>query len=856
MNLNNKKHPYLSDVWSSVDALSFSTFKPALLDIIQFAETPLTVGVFGTWGSGKTTLLHMLMNDIANKRNPSFRTVWFTAWKFEQHEALWRAFILRVIDSLYPRKEDGNRYLANELPDENQRMGVERLEYLERSVYETVNWQDEGKWSLDVGELTKQGIRLPFWLAFHLAGLGELGKELGLSPEIASILEREVREHHLNQLTSMEQFEQTFKEAVNLILGKDGRLAIFVDDLDRCLPEKAIEVLEAIKLFLDVPGTVFILGMDREIIRRGIEGYYLNIFKGEDSKLETPINGDIYLQKMIQIPFNLPPMDINGRERFITLLEETLPSDFRLDEVTRQVFARGLLPNPRQVKRALNVFYLLRNIALEQESQKLIPSDVIAWPLLAKTVLIQSQWPELYALWRQYPTLIQTLEEEYIRLPISEDEILRGPQMQSLSNVEADSTSSTLNPQRLFYSSTGGILSDYIVQRQKYSSLAELLRFPSKSGDGRQRARFEGLSRSHMKLYVGLVGAIENTSNIEANSLIDEKLPDIESGDPARIRELISVINEREIELDGPYHHNLTNKLIAASQNINLLPKTRLVASDFAFELGYQPEDLFSFVPLLEEGKVPFYISRYPITNLQYRRFLESADYDDREFWVDFMMFDQNCVQLSENWRQKGWDWLNQTSQKKIPIDNKKRLLPSYWDDKRFGISRFGAPVVGISWYEANAYCKWLSHHWNELDEGKQIKEFSPALIRLPTDQEWTIAAGGEVPNLRFAWDSQEKNTIEIDEIIQRSNVLESGIGQTSPVNMFPNGVSPHGIYDMSGNIWEWQANFYNKEDDYISLRGGSWSVGRDSAKISSRNFDFPNNQLNFNGFRVVIFPI
>ena len=62
----------------------------------------------------------------------------------------------------------------------------------------------------------------------------------------------------------MEQFETTFKEAIEAMSpDKSGRLIVFVDDLDRCLPEKAIEVLEAIKLFLEVPGVVFVLGMDQ-----------------------------------------------------------------------------------------------------------------------------------------------------------------------------------------------------------------------------------------------------------------------------------------------------------------------------------------------------------------------------------------------------------------------------------------------------------------------------------------------------------------------------------------------------------------------------------------------------------------
>ncbi|MEW6650528.1 MAG: P-loop NTPase fold protein [Chloroflexota bacterium] len=86
----------MSDYRAAQDGLNFGIFKPALLDILQTADTPLTVGVFGSWGSGKNTLLNMLKDELDAKKLASLRTVWFTAWKYEQHDALWRAFMLRV----------------------------------------------------------------------------------------------------------------------------------------------------------------------------------------------------------------------------------------------------------------------------------------------------------------------------------------------------------------------------------------------------------------------------------------------------------------------------------------------------------------------------------------------------------------------------------------------------------------------------------------------------------------------------------------------------------------------------------------------------------------------------------------
>lgn len=834
-----KKTIYLSDYRASVDGLNFSVYKPALLNILENAETPLTLGVFGTWGSGKTTLLNMLMSDIQKKGLPSLRTVWFTAWKYEQQDALWRAFMLRVVDGLYPRKDDGTRYLPDELPNINQKQGAQHLERLERSIYETVNWQDEGKWSMDVGALAKEGVRLPIWLAFHLAGLGTIAKDLGLNPQLAEILERQVREHHLNQLSSMEQFATEFEKAVRLILGKEGRLIVLVDDLDRCMPEKAVEVLEAIKLFLDVPGTVFLLGMDREIIRRGIETHYGALLGGNGDKDGIPINGDIYLQKMIQIPFNLPPLDMRGRVGFIEKLEESMPSDFRLEDITRQVFARGLYPNPRQVKRALNVFYLLKQMAEEQERQNLIEPDVLAWPLLAKTVLIQSQWPELYILWREYPTLIQTLEDEYTRQPILENELLYGQKPEVIPN-EGDVVKAAQEIQRRSSErpQATGLLAPFLNNRQKYALLADLLRYPEECGQGRLRARFNGLTRNRVQIYVGLVGAVEQSTKEIVAPMVADLLSELESGDSARIREALAVINEREAEASGPNHVAFRDRLVVVSQNSELAPASRAASADIADELGYLPNDLCSFVPIPADS-IKFYISRYPVTNFQYGRFINAPDFAEKEFWLNFPKFDENAKPMQGTWEDGGWKFL----QENLKVG--KVLIPRYWEDTNFGKSHFGVPVVGVSWWEANAYCKWLLKHWVDLEESKQGIP-KPKIIRLPLEGEWVMAAGGD-SDTRHAWGTLTNKV----EVARFANTAESSLGRTTQVWMYPEGKSPQGLIDMCGNVWEWQANYFDKDHDTLGLRGGSWVYNEDKVRVSIRNDYHPYSRSNLIGFRV-----
>ena len=337
--------------------------------------------------------------------------------------------------------------------------------------------------------------------------------------------------------------------------------------------------------------------------------------------------------------------------------------------------------------------------------------------------------------------------------------------------------------------------------------------------------------------------------------------------------DLLTLYNRRFSE-KLPVEKRILHGMEQLVQTGALTIRERASAADTLDELGHLPDDLYEFASIKGNETIkPFQIAKHPVTNLQYKHFLDSPAYAEERFWVDFLKFDENGKLMKETWGRQGWEWLQKAQQDKEDSPDGRVILPRYWSDPRFGISRRTAPVIGITWWEANAFCKWLTEHWKEIPEfAAQKKSILEKFFRLPTENEWVLAAGGlgkpvitgkgkEKEELyRFAWDEDGKVTpspksIEdpvLAEILRRANTAESGINRTTPAGMYPLGRTRTGLWDMSGNVFEWQANFYNKDHDWLGLRGGSWYYSGGYARVSVRLDVPPYYRWNNFGFRVV----
>ena len=383
----------LDDLPTERDGLDFMPYVQALVDVCTTASTPLTIGVFGTWGSGKTSLLKMVQKNLP----PEYTLAWFDAWKYDKEETLWRAFLLTVLLAVEDRIGE-----------------TEEIKALKTMLYRGLDLEKVGGVTIDLarlGAVAAQGaVQIGLSFIPPLAQLAKFVEELQksaaqtLTGDSVDAIRRERTRIHIEQIRSLEQFQGKFRDLIESCVAP-RRLVVFIDDLDRCLPEKAIEVLEAIKLFVDVPHCVFLLGLDHEVIARGVEMRYKDFQAAENGSKAQIIDGGRYLEKIIQLPFTIPPVERGDMEEFIQGLTTAWPHP-----ACPLVFARGLGNNPRQIKRTVNVFLMLWRLAYLRENKL---QGQVKPVRLAKVVTIQAIAPELYRLLTDQPGLLRDIELYY-----------------------------------------------------------------------------------------------------------------------------------------------------------------------------------------------------------------------------------------------------------------------------------------------------------------------------------------------------------------------------------------------------------------------------------------------------------
>ncbi len=214
----------------------------------------------------------------------------------------------------------------------------------------------------------------------------------------------------------------------------------------------------------------------------------------------------------------------------------------------------------------------------------------------------------------------------------------------------------------------------------------------------------------------------------------------------------------------------------------------------------------------LESVSLPqFAIGKYPVRVIEYRAFVTSGGYDHPDFWTE-----------------TGWEWKTRN----------QRTQPDHWDEDLW-VKNEWLPVVGVTWYEAYAYCQWLAR-----------KTGWP--YRLPTTLEWEKAARGTDGRL-YPWGNDRRQGA--------CNIYSERLGHTSQTGAYsPQGDSPYKVADMIGNVSEWTQTKWPNQSGRLDnssegrepriQHGGSWS-SVSLVRASSRLRCLPTESTNYVGFRV-----
>lgn len=437
-----------ADNETSEDLLGFNVHADLLINIIYDESVlPITIGVFGDWGSGKSSVLQIVKEAFDNDADKDSLCIYFNGWTFEGYDDAKAALLNSILKELEDNKK---------IPDAIKDTIKEKAKKLWKSI----------DWMRGAGMVMKN-VALPAVTAYFTGGLSLVPfaiqklAEWGNNPEIIikklqsdegkeifNSFIKEGKENDKNITNAVAEFRKDFSELLDATNFK--RLVVIIDDLDRCSPERIIENLEAIKLFLNVPKTAFVIGADPRIVKYAIEYKYKNNKEIEDDNNRIIID---YLEKLIQLPYSLPRLSESEVETYISMLickKEIGDDKFKkvLDEFKKYrstnkysafglsnfekiledndfrkvkdnvitipslvpLITNSLYGNPRQIKRFLNTYTIRKRLAEVATLQNF--DDAV----LAKLMILEYSEPKLFKKLFEWQIIQDGIPKEIIEI--------------------------------------------------------------------------------------------------------------------------------------------------------------------------------------------------------------------------------------------------------------------------------------------------------------------------------------------------------------------------------------------------------------------------------------------------------
>lgn len=357
------------EIGNSPDFLDLRTRLAAVYDILRHRHTrcPITVGIYGDWGSGKTSAMRWLetrlhewnaqtpeeRGEVTDKKtqkvtasaHPIVHPVWFDPWKYHTKEEVWRGIISEVILAMLKVRSLRGTDKKKALGFAARRFGA----FLGRAFLKGLSH-----------------VKLSF------GDKDVHGAEAEISGEVFEDIHEQWKQFSQPEKGYLNEFEDALAEFIRLCLPNEvinpdapphlqnlrfkERIVLFIDDLDRCLPEVTLQVLEALKLYLNIPALLFVVGLDERVVQSIVHKHYDTQGVGQDKSRS-------YLAKLFQVELHIAPSDTQmegylGKQLAAlndatgNYWDDTLGEQYRAPIHT--ALNRLAAGNPREIKRLLN----------------------------------------------------------------------------------------------------------------------------------------------------------------------------------------------------------------------------------------------------------------------------------------------------------------------------------------------------------------------------------------------------------------------------------------------------------------------------------------------------------------------
>lgn len=410
-----------ADNASKIDMLFYKPYADIVSETaISMDDEPLTVGIFGLWGAGKSTLLNLIGKNYEENNDVVYVSI--NAWMFENYEDAKTA----IMESLLRELKDNKK-----IPEKIRKSFVsliKKIDFLKVGTKAAAT-------AAPVIASFVTGNPLPFVL-----NLPNGAKEIETAIKSVSDSVKGIKDDYLKDegtvddsvVNNVRNFRNEFEKTLES--EEINRVIVLIDDLDRCQPDRIIETLEVIKLFLSVKKTTFIIAADENVIQYAIKKKYPNI-DGFNIELDRE-----YIEKMIQVPIQIPELSSKDVQNYLLLLvlqKYMNPNEFEIlvskieqeklmvqsgvieveqleeiygslnDSITfgnkkeykevvgailqiRKIASHTLKGNPRQIKRFLNTFILKRKLS------KMYYGDDLDMCIMAKLLILHKLNPDLF----------------------------------------------------------------------------------------------------------------------------------------------------------------------------------------------------------------------------------------------------------------------------------------------------------------------------------------------------------------------------------------------------------------------------------------------------------------------------